>query len=176
MAGSLAHILNDDGTFQPLWQPQWGGKGEALAECHQIIAELLDICVSYVGVDRKYAYGINWTSKGAILKLACDRLGYPVPYSNDGHSVIVPAIQPELHGAGGVYKVVDPDPKEWLIWSNEHEAWWRPNHRGYTCIIEEAGRYSKAEADSIVANANACTPHRRGTKTNEMAVKAPEAS
>ena len=37
-----------------------------------------------------------------------------------------------------------------LIWSNQHGAWWRPLRRGYTQIIDEAGRYSAAEAEAIV--------------------------
>lgn len=34
----------------------------------------------------------------------------------------------------------------YLIWSNEHRAWWRPNRSGYTIFVEKAGRYSQAEA------------------------------
>lgn len=30
--------------------------------------------------------------------------------------------------------------------------WWRPARRGYTSNIEEAGRYSKTEAEAIVAD------------------------
>ena len=37
----------------------------------------------------------------------------------------------------------------YLIWSNEHDAWWRPESCGYTTFIESAGRYSKAEAEDI---------------------------
>lgn len=29
--------------------------------------------------------------------------------------------------------------QKWLIWSNEHGAWWRPKSLGYTRIIGEAG-------------------------------------
>lgn len=49
--------------------------------------------------------------------------------------------------------------KKWLIWSNEHDAWWRPNHAGYTFKVVEAGLYSYAEALKITAQANlACGP------------------
>ena len=37
----------------------------------------------------------------------------------------------------------------WMIWSNEHRAWWRPSSCGYTRKIEEVGLYSYAEAKSI---------------------------
>jgi hypothetical protein len=37
----------------------------------------------------------------------------------------------------------------WMIWSNEHRAWWRPASCGYTRKIEEAGLYSYAEAKAI---------------------------
>lgn len=40
-----------------------------------------------------------------------------------------------------------------LVWSNQHAAWWRPARRGYTTIIEEAGRYDRGEAEAIVKDA-----------------------
>lgn len=57
----------------------------------------------------------------------------------------------------------------WLVWSNEHQRWWKPNWRGYTSIIGEAGRYPKRVADQIVRDAN------YGPMINEVAVLAPEA-
>lgn len=42
----------------------------------------------------------------------------------------------------------------YLIWSEEHHAWWRPAERGYTSQMREAGRYSKERAYSIVTAAN----------------------
>lgn len=41
----------------------------------------------------------------------------------------------------------------YLIWSNQQGMWWRPAKAGYTMHIEEAGRYSRAEAEAIVADA-----------------------
>lgn len=41
-----------------------------------------------------------------------------------------------------------------LVWSEEHGAWWRPGHMGYTQSIREAGRYSLQEAADICAKAN----------------------
>jgi hypothetical protein len=41
----------------------------------------------------------------------------------------------------------------YLIWSNEHRAWWRPDRCGYTTAIENAGRYDRAEACAIASNA-----------------------
>lgn len=46
----------------------------------------------------------------------------------------------------------DPDAL-YLIWSNQKGQWWRPNRRGYTTIIEEAGRYSHDDAVHIVHDA-----------------------
>lgn len=43
---------------------------------------------------------------------------------------------------------------EWLIWSDEHGAWWAPDKAGYTRDLERAGRYSLAEATEICENAN----------------------
>lgn len=42
----------------------------------------------------------------------------------------------------------------WLIWSEEHGAWWAPGEHGYTRSIVEAGRYSEDRAKEIVARAN----------------------
>lgn len=42
----------------------------------------------------------------------------------------------------------------YLIWSNEHRAWWRRASRGYTTSIIEAGRYSRDEAMNICSGAN----------------------
>ena len=35
---------------------------------------------------------------------------------------------------------------QYLVWSNEHKAWWGANHRGYTRFIDRAGRYDRTEA------------------------------
>lgn len=42
----------------------------------------------------------------------------------------------------------------YVIWSFEHDAWWRPGRMGYTPELDAAGRYTKAEAEEIVADAN----------------------
>lgn len=39
--------------------------------------------------------------------------------------------------------------EEWLIWSNEHRAWWGPNNCGYPKDVSNAGRYTFAEAREI---------------------------
>lgn len=43
---------------------------------------------------------------------------------------------------------------EFLIWSEEHRGWWKPNHCGYTGLLANAGRYAADEAERIVRNAN----------------------
>lgn len=35
---------------------------------------------------------------------------------------------------------------KYLVWSNEHRAWWGPDECGYTRIIERAGRYDRDKA------------------------------
>jgi hypothetical protein len=52
-----------------------------------------------------------------------------------------------------------------LIWSNEHGAWWGPNGCGYTKRREEAGRYVLFEALRIVFSANR---YIRGETPNEL--------
>ena len=44
--------------------------------------------------------------------------------------------------------------KEWLIWSNEHIGWWKPNRLGYTKNPEEAGLYTYEDAMDICESAN----------------------
>ena len=44
----------------------------------------------------------------------------------------------------------------WLIWSFERGAWWKPASRGYTQDKNEAGRYSFDKAKRIVTDANVC--------------------
>lgn len=39
----------------------------------------------------------------------------------------------------------------YLIWSNEHRAWWRPDSQGYTVNMGGAGRYSREDALRICA-------------------------
>jgi hypothetical protein len=56
-----------------------------------------------------------------------------------------------------------PDPL-FLVWSEEHGAWWKPGSSGYTRSVLEAGRYSFKEAIQIVGDAN------RDGKVNEVAM------
>ena len=59
----------------------------------------------------------------------------------------------------------------YVIWSFEHGGWWGPGRIGYTPYLTRAGRYSQAEADQIVADAN-----RYSLTPNEVAVPDPEAA
>jgi ArsR family metal-binding transcriptional regulator len=65
MAGSLAHIIADDGTFTMQHIENLGDAHEALEECHQIIAWLL--APSFVGDPME------------ALRACCTELHYPVP-------------------------------------------------------------------------------------------------
>jgi hypothetical protein len=57
----------------------------------------------------------------------------------------------------------------WLVWSNEHRAWWGPNNCGYYRVIDAAGRYT-LEA----ALANCQSPSRMGQNPPELVQPAPE--
>ncbi len=59
------------------------------------------------------------------------------------------------------------DDAVWLIWSIEHDAWWKPCERGYTKDRGEAGRYTFAVACSIMEQANRYS----GSVPNEAMVK-----
>lgn len=57
----------------------------------------------------------------------------------------------------------------YVIWSNEHGAFWGHRRLGYVKSIDDAGRYSLAEANAIADNANEYSP-----VTNEVVLLAPE--
>ncbi len=42
---------------------------------------------------------------------------------------------------------------KYLIWSNEHSAWWMPRQEGYTTHWLKAGVYTEAEAINICRSA-----------------------
>jgi hypothetical protein len=46
----------------------------------------------------------------------------------------------------------------YLIWSNEHGAWWAPNAMGYTNKVGNAGRFDRKTAADIVSQANLGLP------------------
>lgn len=48
------------------------------------------------------------------------------------------------------------DPVTYLLWSGRHGAWWRPDQRGYTTVLENAGRYGRAEALDCVLRSAQC--------------------
>ena len=65
----------------------------------------------------------------------------------------------------------------WIVWSNEHRAFWAPNRQGYTKAIEKAGRYSRDEAENICRYAapRANSTINVGTPP-EICMPAPEAT
>jgi hypothetical protein len=69
----------------------------------------------------------------------------------------------------------------WLIWSNEHGAWWNPIWSGYTFDVAQAGRYSLSEAKKICGGApggcwldNASGQHGKAGTPDELIVPSPE--
>lgn len=60
----------------------------------------------------------------------------------------------------------------YLVWSNEHDAWWRPNRSGYTHDVWQAGRYPEAEAVEICRKA--AYGWRGGSPPPEVMAPAPE--
>ena len=47
-----------------------------------------------------------------------------------------------------------------MIFSLEHDAWWKPHSNGYTPDQAQAGLYDEADGEQIVSGANAHA-HRR---------------
>jgi hypothetical protein len=61
------------------------------------------------------------------------------------------------------------DDRDYLVWSHEHGAWWRPDRVGYTVEFREAGLYTRDEALAICANA--LGGWREGLPFNEVPVR-----
>jgi hypothetical protein len=55
----------------------------------------------------------------------------------------------------------------YLVWSNEHAAWWGPNRCGYNTHISHAGRYTRDEAIKI------CNGARGGREFNRNPSEVP---
>lgn len=62
---------------------------------------------------------------------------------------------------------------EYLIWSHDQDAWFKPARRGYTENVVAAGRYTKAQADGILEDA--APGWRRGQLPPEVMVPASSA-
>jgi hypothetical protein len=58
----------------------------------------------------------------------------------------------------------------YLIWSEEHQAWWLSNRHGYTTSIFEAGRFSQPEVSEILERANAHLDPSLEPPINEVAL------
>jgi len=66
----------------------------------------------------------------------------------------------------------EPPVRLYLVWSNEHDAWWKPNRCGYTHDVWRAGRYDQAAAAEICQRA--AHGWRGGSPPPEVMVSAPE--
>ncbi len=65
----------------------------------------------------------------------------------------------------------------WLVWSIEHNAWWKEGQNGYSENRYEAGRYTFEEALNIVSKANEfrreLVPNEAMIRDESMCCKAP---
>ena len=105
------------------------------------------------------------------LRLA-KRLRSRAQLFGDGLGIVV-LLRDAARALEGLARLKEAAPVEspYLVWSNEHRAWWAPGERGYTRIIERAGRYTRADALTIAS--------RRGggwqTESNPYEIAIPEA-
>ena len=59
----------------------------------------------------------------------------------------------------------------YLLWSTEHQAWWRAGKRGYTVSIAHAGLYPRAEAIAVCfGNLYAKSTWTRPTPPDEILI------
>jgi hypothetical protein len=66
--------------------------------------------------------------------------------------------RPDPRDEGQVKRTIERmlyDKQPWLIWSEEHAAWWAPAEVGYSSRMDRAGRYTAERAAELVFNANA---------------------
>ena len=63
-------------------------------------------------------------------------------------------------------------PELYLIWSNEHRAWWAPNECGYRKDWREAGLYTHDAAVRICADANSHLSPNQAPHETMIAVSA----
>jgi hypothetical protein len=54
---------------------------------------------------------------------------------------------------------MDSNEEIYLIWSNEHRAWWKPGRMGYTTGLRGAGRYTRQQAIAICREAIPSASH-----------------
>lgn len=62
---------------------------------------------------------------------------------------------------------IDDGEAAYVIWSNEHRAWWRPDECGYCTILAGAGRYTREDALAI------CIRARGGRRFNDNPSEVP---
>lgn len=62
----------------------------------------------------------------------------------------------------------------YLIWSNQHGAWWAPGARGYTLDIDQAGRFARHQALREVEGAGSWGPYASDGVPDEVMMLAPE--
>lgn len=65
-------------------------------------------------------------------------------------------------------------PMGWLVWSNEHGAWWAPSSNGYVENVADAGRYTLANARQICEDAGTMKNHVGYAMPCEVVVPSPE--
>lgn len=63
--------------------------------------------------------------------------------------------------------------QEFLIWSFDHDGWWRPNENGYAEEMQQAGRYTLEQALSICTEANRSFHAGYSEMPNEAMIPAP---
>jgi hypothetical protein len=70
-------------------------------------------------------------------------------------------------------RLLPVEPQTYLVWSEEHQAWWHQSRMRYTASIFEAGRFQQREACEIVKQGNAFLDPRYDSPLNEIAIPDP---
>ena len=92
---------------------------------------------------------------------AIERAEYIEEHSDAAYGIVDIALRDGLIEVYGL----PPAGRRFLIWSNEHQAYWRPNRAGYTERASDAGLYPQNEAIEIC---EAASHGSKGTPNETM--------
>lgn len=141
----------------------WIPRGEVLAIISENVVDARRIPVKSVCKETTVLKAVYATTPETEKNLKEAMKNTPLDMMRHS-SIFIPTAMPHQRTHRLTYNL-------WLIWSNEHNAWWAPNERGYTTSREKAGRYEYYKALEIVRAANI----RNGDRPMETMVKCDEA-
>jgi hypothetical protein len=106
--------------------------------------------------DNNAFYAIDATNSAFIGWKAALEHANPASDFADWRSVLA-----EIERLKGLVAGISETDTTYVIWSNEHRAWWGPDRRGYCSRLTDAGRYDRESALAV------CIGARGGRRFND---------